>query len=102
MTQSTEYQSSWFASFAGYILALSASNGEINMSSISSAMNFSSSLSQTLTQGAQQTARAIGEGSEKLDRKKEQISQQALQDIQAKQAIAQKMDSARNKIDTYA
>lgn len=72
------------------------------MSSVTNAMNFSSSLSQTLMQGAQQTARAISDGSERLDRKKEQISQQALQDIQAKQAMAQKMDSARNKIDTFA
>lgn len=72
------------------------------MSSITSAMNFSSSLSQTMFQGSQQTAQAINQGAERLDRKKENISQQALQNIQERQATAQRMDEARNKIDTFA
>jgi methyl-accepting chemotaxis protein len=72
------------------------------MSSISSAMNFSAGLSQTLSQGAQQSARAIEQNAARLDKRKEQISDQAMQAIQSTQATAQKMDEARNKIDTYA
>ncbi|WP_373975082.1 hypothetical protein NT239_15840 [Chitinibacter sp. SCUT-21] len=65
-------------------------------------MNFSSSLSQTMFQGSKQAAQAITQGAERLDRKKENISQQALQNLQERQATAQKMDEARTKIDTFA
>ncbi|QLI82690.1 hypothetical protein HZU75_14830 [Chitinibacter fontanus] len=72
------------------------------MSSITSAMNFSTTVSQTIFQGSQQAAKAINDGAERLDRKKETISQQGLQNIQERQATAQRMDEARNKIDTFA
>jgi hypothetical protein len=72
------------------------------MSSISAAMNFSTTVSQTMFQGSQQAAKAINEGAERLDRKKENISQQGLQAMQERQATAQRMDETRNKIDTYA
>ncbi|WP_157670360.1 hypothetical protein [Chitinibacter sp. GC72] len=72
------------------------------MSSISSSLNFSTSVSQTLFQGSQQAAQSINQGAERLDRKKESIAQQALENIQERQATAQRMDEARNKIDTYA
>lgn len=72
------------------------------MSSITSAMNFSTNVSQTMFQGAQQAAKAINDGAERLDRKKETISQQGLQNMQERQATAQRMDEARNKIDTFA
>lgn len=72
------------------------------MSTINSVMNFSTSVAQTIQQGSQQTAQAISQSAERLDRKKENITQQGLQDIQDRQAMAQKMDEARNKIDTYA
>jgi hypothetical protein len=72
------------------------------MSSTSSAMSFSAGLSQTLSQGVQQSARAIEQNAQRLDRRKEQIAEQAVQAIQSTQATAQKMDEARNKIDTFA
>jgi translation initiation factor 2B subunit (eIF-2B alpha/beta/delta family) len=77
-------------------------NKESMMSTINSVMNFSTSVAQTIQQGSQQTAQAISQSAERLDRKKENITQQGLQDIQDRQAMAQKMDEARNKIDTYA
>ncbi|WP_348944513.1 hypothetical protein ABHF33_13975 [Chitinibacter sp. FCG-7] len=77
-------------------------NKESMMSTINSVMNFSTSVAQTIQQGSQQTAQAISQSVERLDRKKESITQQGLQDIQDRQAMAQRMDEARNKIDTYA
>ncbi|MBE9610340.1 hypothetical protein [Chitinilyticum piscinae] len=71
------------------------------MSDIGSLRTFSVQVSQTLMQGAQQTMREVLDNADRLDRRKGNIAESALQRIQDNQAVAQKMAESRNKIDVF-
>ena len=71
------------------------------MSSLSGVRSFSASVSQVLLQGSQQAAREIQQNADRLDKRKENISQSALTQIQNAQQTTAKLAEARNKIDTF-
>jgi len=72
------------------------------MSNIAASKNFSVGLSQSLQEGTRQLFRDVQQNTDRLDRKKTNVAQAGVEQINRGNQVSSALSEARSKIDVFA